>query len=60
LKLRLRLNGIASLAQPFPERPPRMHKKTYDRIRRTAERLERQLQKSRFLHRQTDYSVLPK
>ena len=58
LKLRLRLNGIASLAQPFPERPPRMHKKTYDRLRRTAERLERQLQKSRFLHRETDYSLL--
>ena len=37
LKLRLRLNGVASLAAPFPERPPRMHEKTYQRLLEKAE-----------------------
>ena len=39
-KLRLRLNGIASLTEPFPERPRGMHKKTFQRLRRRAEQLE--------------------
>ena len=39
-KLRLRLGGIASLTQPFPERPRGMHRKTYERLRRRVERLE--------------------
>jgi hypothetical protein len=59
LKLRLRLNGIASLAAPFPERPRGMHKQTYGRMRRKAERLERELRHNpRFVLRETDYSVL--
>jgi len=39
-KLRLRLGGVASISAPFPERPRGMHKKTYLRLRRRAERLE--------------------
>jgi len=59
LKLRLRLNGVASLNEPFPQRPKRMHQRTYDRLRRQAEVLEADLNKnSRFLFRETDYSVL--
>jgi hypothetical protein len=56
LRLRLRLNGIASLAKPIPDRPKRMHQKTYDLRRRELELLERDLQ--RFRTRETDYSVL--
>jgi hypothetical protein len=59
LKLRLRLNGIASLAQPFPERPRGMHQKTYARLRSRAEQLEAPLrQNRRWTMRKTDYSVL--
>lgn len=32
LKLRLRLNGVASLDRPIPDRPRRMHKRTYQRL----------------------------
>jgi hypothetical protein len=39
-KLRLRLGGVASLTAPFPERPRGMHRKTYARLRRRAEKLE--------------------
>lgn len=59
LKLRLRLNGIASLAASFPERPKRMHKITYLRLRERAEKLERDVRdSSRFKLRATDYSLL--
>jgi hypothetical protein len=59
LKLRLRLNGVASIAEPFPERPRGMHGRTYFRLRRRAERLERDLRRSkRFLRKKPDYSVL--
>jgi len=39
-KLRLRLGGIASPAAPFPPRPRGMHRHTYARLRRRADRLE--------------------
>jgi hypothetical protein len=59
LRLRLRLNGIASLAEPFPDRPRGMHRKTYARLQSRAHRLEAGLRKSRrWLHRKTDYSIL--
>jgi hypothetical protein len=59
LKLRLRLNGIANLREPFPTRPKGMHQRTYDRLRRQGERLERDLRNShRFMLRETDYSPL--
>jgi hypothetical protein len=59
LKLRLRLNGVANLREPFPQRPKRMHKSTYDRLRRLGERLEQDLRdNSRFRDRETDYSPL--
>jgi hypothetical protein len=57
LKLRLRLNGIASIGLPLPERPRRMHRTTYERLCRRLERLEQPLrQNRRFTSRETDYS----
>jgi hypothetical protein len=59
LKLRLRLNGIANLKEPIPDRPKRMHRKTYVRLRRKLENLEEQLgHSSRFVDRKTDYGPL--
>ena len=59
LKLRLRLNGIASLDEPFPNRPKRMHRRTYARLRQKAEALESDLcENTHFRYRETDYSVL--
>jgi len=56
-KLRLRLNGIASLAAPIPERPKRMHRKTYARLRRKLEKLEAGLS-ARFKSKPADYPNL--
>jgi hypothetical protein len=39
-KLRLQLDGQAQLSMPFPERPARMHQRTYDRLRREGMNLE--------------------
>ena len=59
LKLRLRLNGIANLREPFPARPKGMHRKTYARLHGLGERLEREMRDSpRFLNRETDYAPL--
>lgn len=56
LKLRMRLGGVASLAAPFPKRPNGMHRRTYNRLRSRAERLEHGL--NRFKWRRPDYSIL--
>jgi len=42
-KLRLRLNGIAALTEPRPERPRGMHRKTYARALRRLEAYESRL-----------------
>jgi hypothetical protein len=42
-KIRLLLNGNASPLEPFPERPRGMHRKTYDRLKARAQRLEMDL-----------------
>ncbi len=56
-KLRLLLGGIASLTEPFPERPRGLHRKTYERLRRRAERLEAYIS-ARVRGRPTDYRSL--
>lgn len=56
-KLRLRLGGVASLTAPFPERPRGMHRKTYARLRRRAERLEARIS-PRLTTKPTDYPSL--
>jgi hypothetical protein len=42
-KIRLQLNGHASLLEPFPDRPRRMHRKIYERLKARALNLERDL-----------------
>jgi hypothetical protein len=59
LKLRLRLDGIASLTAPIPDRPKGMHQRTYQRLRKRLERFELQVRNSRrFMLQEADYSVL--
>jgi hypothetical protein len=58
LKLRLRLGGVASILEPFPDRPRGMHKRTYVGMRHRGEQLERGLRQSRLARRKVDYSVL--
>jgi hypothetical protein len=54
LKLRLRLNDIAKIGGPLPDRPRRMHRQTYYRLCRRLEELEKKLG-PRFRLRETDY-----
>jgi hypothetical protein len=59
LKLRLRLNDIAKIGGPPPDRPRGMHRRTYHRLCRRLEELEKKLRDCpRFLLRETDYSPL--
>jgi hypothetical protein len=39
-KIRLKLGGSASVDDEFPERPKGMHRKTYNRLRRSYERFD--------------------
>lgn len=39
-KIRVKLGGSASLAEPFPDKPKGMHWKTYERLYREAEQAE--------------------
>jgi hypothetical protein len=56
-KLRLLLDGVASLTAPFPARPRGMHRKTYARLRRRAEKLEEGLS-LHLRHKPTGYPSL--
>lgn len=56
-KLRLRLDGDASLTAPFPERPRGMHRKTYARLQRRAEQLEAKIS-GRLMAKPADYPNL--
>jgi hypothetical protein len=42
-KIRLQLNGMASLLEPFPDRPRGMHQKRYDRMKVRVHKLEMDL-----------------
>jgi hypothetical protein len=57
LKLRSRLNDIAKIGGPPPDRPRGMHRQTYYRLCRRLEELEKKLG-PRFLLRETDYGPL--
>jgi hypothetical protein len=56
-KLRVRLDGSAQPSAPFPERPKRMHRRTYHRLRREGVQLEAGLS-NRMRNRFPDYESL--
>jgi hypothetical protein len=41
--MRLRLGGSGDMDEPFPERPPRMHRRRYGRLRSQALMIEERL-----------------
>ena len=51
------LDGCAQLRTPFPDRPARMHQRTYDRLRREGLKIEAVLSK-RMRRRFPDYASL--
>ena len=56
-KLRACCGGSPSIIQPFPEKPPRMHRRTYSKIKARAELITMELRRSsRFMKRATNYS----
>jgi hypothetical protein len=56
-KIRLQLGGMASPTEPFPERPPRMRWKTYERLKARALELEMELP-TKLRKKQVDYPNL--
>jgi hypothetical protein len=56
-KLRLRVAGEASPTAAFPERPRKMHRRTYERLKRRLLKLEASLSR-RVRSRQPDYPSL--
>ena len=56
-KIRLQLNGYASLLEPFPERPRGMHRKRYERMKARALALEMDLP-AKLRRRPVDYRNL--
>jgi hypothetical protein len=55
-KIRLSVGGPPTIAKPFPERPRRMWRKTYARLKAKAEKYERQLRGTRLEKKEADYS----
>ncbi len=55
-RIRLSVGGAPTIAREFPEKPRRMHRKTYDRARFKCEKLEEALRSNRhFRSREPDY-----
>ena len=57
-KIRLLLGGMASLKEPFPDRPRGMHRKKYNRMKARALELETELLPPRHRGKSVDYRNL--
>jgi hypothetical protein len=55
-KIRLSLGGPPTIAKPFPQRPRRMWRKTYARLKARAELYESELRGTRLEKKEADYS----